>query len=116
MELLEGVEQEEGSWLGYLSQSNIAPRRRRQFQLLSHAGDSTISSTLPISKFAAVIYIPLVKEVERSTFPEPNRRIWPHEKIWHPSFIYFLGTASRNASEHLSMDKLSDDQLLETEG
>lgn len=115
------MEQEEGSWLGYLSQSDIAPRRRRQFQLLSHAGDSTLSSTLGISKFAVVIYIPLVKAVERSTSPQPNRRIWPFldfldEKIWHPSLKYFLGTVGRNVSEHLSMDKLSDEQLLETEG
>lgn len=84
--------------------------------MLGHAGDSTISSTLAISIFAVVIYIPLVGAVERSTLPQPNRRIWLQEKIWHPSFIYFFGTVSRNVSEHLSMDKLSDEQLVETEG
>lgn len=105
-----------GSWLGYLSKSNIAPRRRRQLQLLSHTGDSTISSTLAISIFALIIYIPPVTAVDSSTFPQPNRRIWPHEKIWHPSLIYFLGTVSKNVSEHFSMDKLSNEKLLESEG
>lgn len=81
-----------------------------------HARDSTISRILAISIFAVIIYTLLVTAVERFTFPQPNKRIWPHEKIWHPSLIYFLDIVSRNVSEHFSMGKLSDEQLLETEG
>lgn len=37
--------------------------------------------SMAISIFAVIIYILPVTAVESSTFPQPKRRIWPHEKI-----------------------------------